>query len=328
MVMYRKWITLALMAVSFAAVAQTDQKEKSEDSKEKSKKVTIVVDGENVIVNGKNLKDMSPEEKEKLRDMNLRIAPSIRLRGQGNNDRLFDLDEIRIKRPLHVWGDPFVKKSEGTPRAFLGVMSEKNEKGAKITSVTKESAAAKAGLQKDDIITKVNDQSITDSEDLFETIRKFKPEDKVTISYLRDGQLKTTTAVLGKTMDMDVMDFNFEDRFEKGFDFDMPQLRELDKFNWNFSRKPRLGIEIQDTEDGKGVQVTEVDDETPAQKAGLQEKDIITSINGKSVTSVDEIIAALKDLKEGDLIKAGITRSGKAQTLDIKIPKKLKTADL
>jgi len=313
--MYRKWITLALMAVSLAAVAQTDQKEKSEDSKEKSKKVTIVVDGENVIVNGKNLKDMSPEEKEKLGDMNLRIAPSIRLRGLHNGDRLFDMDEIRIRKP------------EGTPRAFLGVMSEKNEKGAKITSVTKESAAAKAGLQKDDIITKVNDQSIADSEDLFETIRKFKPEDKVTISYLRDGQQKTTTAVLGKTMDMDV-DFNFDDRLDRGFNFEMPELRELEKLNWNFSRKPRLGIEIQDTEDGKGVQVIEVEDETPAQKAGLQEKDIITSINGKSVTSVDEIKAALKDLKDGDLIKAGITRSGKTQTLDIKIPKKLKTADL
>jgi serine protease Do len=315
MIMYRKWITLALMAVSLTAVAQTDQKEKSEDSKEKSKRVTIVVDGDNVIVNGKNLKDMSPEEKEKLGNMNLRIAPSIRLRTPGNRDRLFDLDEIRINKP------------EGTPRAFLGVMSEKNEKGAKITSVTKESAAAKAGLQKDDIITKVNDESIADSEELFETIRKFKPEDKVTITYLRDGQQKTVAAVLGKTMEMN-MDFDFDDRLGKGFNFKMPELRELDKFDWNFSRKPRLGIEIQDTEESKGVKVTEVEDETPAQKAGLQENDVITSINGKAVTSVDEIKAALKDLKEGDLIKAGITRSGKAQTLEIKIPKKLKTADL
>ncbi len=313
--MYRKWITLALMAVSLAAVAQTDQKDKSEDSKEKSKKVTIIVDGENVIVNGKNLKDMSPEEKEKLGDMNLRIAPSIRLRGLHNGERLFDMDEIRIRKP------------EGTPRAFLGVMSEKNDKGAKITSITKESAAAKAGLQKDDIITQVNDETISDSEDLFETIRKFKPEDKVTITYLRDGQQKIATALLGKTMEMD-LDFNFDDRPGRGFNFMMPNLRGLEKLNMDYSRKPKLGIEIQDTEDSKGVKVTEVEDETPAQKAGLQEKDIITSINGKSITSVDEIKAALKDLKEGDLIKAGIMRSGKSQTLEIKIPKKLKTADL
>lgn len=313
--MYRKWITIALMAVSLTATAQTDRKEKSEDSKDKSTKLTIVVDGDNVIVNGKNMKDMSPEEKEKLRDMNLRIAPSIRLRSPRNGDRLFDLDEIRIKKP------------EGTPRAFLGVMSEKNEKGAKITAVTKESAASKAGLEKDDIITKVNDQTITDSEDLFETIRKYKPEDKVTITYLRDGQQKSVTAVLGKTMEMD-LDFNFDVPFERGFNFNMPELRELDKLDWNFSRKPRLGIEIQDTEESNGVKVTEVEDETPAQKAGIEENDVITSINGKAIKSVDEIKSVLKDVKEGDLIKAGIIRSGKSQTLEIKIPKKLKTADL
>lgn len=313
--MYRKWIAaLVLMAGMTASAQTTEKKEREEDVKEKRQKTTIVVDGDKVIINGKDLKDMSPEEREKWG--HIKVNPPARLKLEGP-----------YRRPLHVWGDAFIKKSDGTPRAFLGVMSEKNEKGAKITSVTKESAAAKAGLQKDDIITKVNDQSITDSEDLFETIRKFKPEDKVTISYLRDGQQKTTTAVLGKTMDMDV-DFNFDDRLDRGFNFEMPELRELEKLNWNFSRKPRLGIEIQDTEDGKGVQVIEVEDETPAQKAGLQEKDIITSINGKSVTSVDEIKAALKDLKDGDLIKAGITRSGKTQTLDIKIPKKLKTADL
>lgn len=313
--MYRKWIAaLVLMAGMTASAQTTEKKEREEDVKEKRQKTTIVVDGDKVIINGKDLKDMSPEEREKWG--HIKVNPPARLKLEGP-----------YRRPLHVWGDAFIKKSDGTPRAFLGVMSEKNEKGAKITSVTKESAAAKAGLQKDDIITKVNDQSITDSEDLFETIRKFKPEDKVTISYLRDGQQKTTTAVLGKTMDMDV-DFNFDDRLDRGFNFEMPELKELEKLNWNFSRKPRLGIEIQDTEDGKGVQVIEVEDETPAQKAGLQEKDIITSINGKSVTSVDEIKAALKDLKDGDLIKAGITRSGKTQTLDIKIPKKLKTADL
>lgn len=313
--MYRKWIAaLVLMAGMTASAQTTEKKEREEDVKEKRQKTIIVVDGDKVIINGKDLKDMSPEEREKWG--HIKVNPPARLKLEGP-----------YRRPLHVWGDAFIKKSDGTPRAFLGVMSEKNEKGAKITSVTKESAAARAGLQKDDIITKVNDQSITDSEDLFETIRKFKPEDKVTISYLRDGQQKTTTAVLGKTMDMDV-DFNFDDRLDRGFNFEMPELRELEKLNWNFSRKPRLGIEIQDTEDGKGVQVIEVEDETPAQKAGLQEKDIITSINGKSVTSVDEIKAALKDLKDGDLIKAGITRSGKTQTLDIKIPKKLKTADL
>lgn len=313
--MYCKWIAALVLTAGMTASAQTtDKKQREEEVKEKRQKTTIVVDGDRVIINGKDIKDMSPEEREQLGK--IKINPTIRVRPEG-----------LYRRPLQVFDDAFVRKSDGTPRAFLGVMSEKNEKGAKITAVTKESAAAKAGLQKDDIITKVNDATITDSEDLFETIRKFKPEDQVTISYLRDGQLKTTTAVLGKTMEMD-FDFNFDDRLGPGFNFNMPELRGLENFNWNYSRKPRLGIEIQDTEDSKGVKVIEVEDETPAQKAGIQENDIITNINGKAVNSVDEIKAALKELKEGDLIKASIIRSGKTQTLDIKIPKKLKTADL
>jgi serine protease Do len=40
--------------------------------------------------------------------------------------------------------------------AFLGVTTEEAKEGAKITNVVKESAAEKAGLKKDDIITKVS----------------------------------------------------------------------------------------------------------------------------------------------------------------------------
>lgn len=309
--MYRKWIAVFFVAAGMTAAAQTTEKEKREESK----KLTIVIDGDKVIVNGKDLKDMSPEEREKLGNMNLKLNPSIRIRTPRNADRFFDLDEIRVR------------KSEGTPRAFLGVMSEKNEQGAKITSVTKESAAAKAGLQKNDIITKINDENITDSEDLYQTIRKFKPEDKVTVTYLRDGQSKTATAVLGKTLEMG-FDFNFDDQFSRNFNFSMPELRGLEKMDFNFLRRPRLGMEIQDTENSKGVKVMEVDTETPAAKAGIQKDDIITEINGKAINSVDEIRTLLKDLKDGDIVKTSILRNGKTQTIDIKIPKKLKTADL
>src|SRR5689334_20185607 len=43
-------------------------------------------------------------------------------------------------------------------RAFLGVMSEDDENGAKVSSVTKGSAAEKAGLKEGDVITKVNSE--------------------------------------------------------------------------------------------------------------------------------------------------------------------------
>ncbi|MBW0177158.1 PDZ domain-containing protein [Sediminibacterium sp.] len=317
--MYRKWMAVLVLFTGITATAQTTEKEKADkDPKEKiSKKLSIVVDGNKVTINGKDMKDMSPEEMEKLGDLDmLKSSPGLRMilpRDGGGN--FFKLDGSSADR------------FAGTPRALLGVMSEKHEKGAKITSVTKESAAAKAGLQKDDIITKVNDAAIGDSEDLYETIGKYKPEEKVTIHYLRDGQTKTAVATLGKTMEMG-FDFDFGDNFNHDFNFKMPGTSMPRVFLDKIASKPRLGMAIEDTEDSKGVKVTDVDEETPADKAGMKKEDIITSLNGKAVNSVDEIKEALKNLKDGDTVKAGITRAGKTQTIEIKLPKKLKTADL
>lgn len=322
--MYRKWITAVVLLVGMTASAQTKEKEeieKSADVKPKRSTTTITIDDGKIIINGKNIKDMSPEELKAFKGSSVFIdGPVMRKMFPGKlGDDVFKFDRDAVM-------------GNEAPRAFLGVMSEKNEKGAKITSVTKESAAAKAGLEEGDIITKVNDASIGDSEDLFENIRKFKPEDKVTITYLRNGQEKTATVTLGKTMEMGFK-FNFGDSFNSNpnFNFDMPNLRGLDKLDFGgFGdfRKPRLGMEIQDTENSKGVKVTEVSEETPAKKAGIQKDDIITEINGTTVNAVDEIKTVLKDLKEGDLVRASILRAGKAQTIEIKLPKKLKTADL
>jgi len=313
--MYRKWMAALVLFAGITAAGQTTEKEKTDkDSKEKiSKKLSIVIDGDKVTINGKDVKDMSPDEMEKLGDMDmLKLSPGLRMLAPGRGGaNFFKLDDLR---------------KGGKERALLGVMSEKHEKGAKITSVTKESGAAKAGLEKDDIITKVNDEVIGDSEDLYETIGKFKPEDKVTIHYLRDGQAKTATATLGETMEMGFT-FDFDDDFSRDFNFRMPGTR-MPRVLLDKTSKPRLGMAIEDTEDSKGVKVTDVDDETPADKAGVKKEDIITSINGKAVSSVDEIKEALKNLKEGDTVKAGITRAGRVQTIDIKLPKKLKTADL
>jgi putative serine protease PepD len=58
-------------------------------------------------------------------------------------------------------------------------------------------SADKAGLEKGDVITKVDDQVIDGSNSLVATIRGHRPDDKVTLTYVRDGKTRTTTATLG-----------------------------------------------------------------------------------------------------------------------------------
>jgi putative serine protease PepD len=69
--------------------------------------------------------------------------------------------------------------------------------GAQLQTIESGGAADKAGLQKGDVITKVDDQVIDGSESLVATIRGHRPGDKVTLTYVRDGKTQTASATLG-----------------------------------------------------------------------------------------------------------------------------------
>jgi serine protease Do len=85
---------------------------------------------------------------------------------------------------------------------------------------------------------------------------------------------------------------------------------------------------VQDTDDGKGVKVIDVDDEGNAKKAGIKEDDLITEIDGKAVNSADEVARIVRDSREKNSMMFKINRGGKTQNIEVKIPRKLKTADL
>jgi serine protease Do len=274
---------------------------KKGDTKEK---MTIVIDGDQITVNGKPVDEFKSDNIEI--DRNKRIyrpmAPRMPL-GPGG--------------PKMFRGDVLGFSSN---KAFLGVTSEKTTEGAKVTAVTKGSPADKAGLKKDDVITKVGDTKVEDSQDLYEAIGQYKPEDKVSITYKREGKEAVAQATLGKNEQARTFRFNNGD-----FDFKFPD----DLGNgFNYFRKPRVGLQVQDTEDGKGVKVLDVTEDTPADKAGLKKGDVITGVNGKDIHSVDELRDVTDDLEEGASVQLKYNRNNQSQTAEIKIPRKLKTSNL
>lgn len=278
-------------------------------------KVTVVINGDDITINGKPVDEFKSNEL----DISTDDMP----------DMDFDVTDNGIPRPpsppqVQMFRNDMMRKLK-TNTAFLGVMSEKTEQGAKVTDVTKEAAAEKAGLKTGDIITKINDAAVSGPDDLYKIIGQHKPDDKVTITYIRNGKQQTAQAVLGKSDQMKVYSWN-----TPGSQFDMKGFNPHNfEFLWD-NDKPRLGIEAQDTEDGKGVKITNVDDneDSPAGKAGLKEKDIITQVNGKAISSVDDLKESVKDAKKGDTIKITYQRNNQTQTINVKFPKDLKTIDL
>lgn len=67
----------------------------------------------------------------------------------------------------------------------------------------------------------------------------------------------------------------------------------------------------------EGALVAEVVPEGPAGKAGLKPQDVIVSFDGEKITSMDELIVAIRQHKVGDAVKVEIVRGGQRSTVDV-----------
>jgi serine protease Do len=310
---------------------------------DKDANITIQISGDKVTVNGKPLIEFKDDE----------ITINKRKIIVRDGDRIMfgdGLGELGETLGNLSWDDEMdITKST----AFLGVTTEKTDEGAKITGVSEESAAAKAGLKENDIITKIGDTKIDGPEALYNTISAKKPKDEVKVYYLREGKEKSVKATLQErknsrkvfsysgpdgtyktlTIPPALQKRAFEDQVRSYADAYGRNFNTLpgDNFDFNmnsFPRQKKLGLKIQDTEEGNGVKVLEVADSSAAATAGLKKDDIVTEIGGVKVANTDEVREQLMENSEKSSYNIKARRNGNEMSFEIKIPKKLKTANL
>jgi serine protease Do len=350
------------------AVAQVEQKdveilkEKEQPQKKETQeiiirkkggkdfKVIIETKDNKITINGKPLADYKDDE--------ITISKrNIIIRGR-NGKSYFDMD------PADFGGFSFGDDDNiNNANAFLGVSTKGSDdedgenkfEGAKIIDVTKGSAAEKAGLQQDDIIKKINDTKINNPKALVEIINNFKPKETITVYYTRNGKENNTKVTLGNKL-MNDMVYNL--RIPKSnmrklnklrqmpmidninglqqqpplynFDFNMDgDIDGINIFGEGYSKhKQKLGIKIQDVEEGNGVKILEAEKDSPAEKAGLLKDDVITEIGGEKINNTDDARLQLAINKQKSNYNIKVNRNGKPISIDVKIPKKLKTAEL
>jgi len=326
--------------------------------------MTVVVDGNKVTINGKEVDENDPrlqiEGKGNKRIILKKLDKQPRIIVEGK-----PLNSLDLGKGLELDGDIIVNENgednfdiivpnqAKTNEAFLGVVTEETEQGAKVNQVSDESPAAKAGLKEGDIITKVNDIKIDGPASLYDAIGKSKPEDKVTISYIRNGKTSTQVVSLAKNKNtMQYYNFSspegqggpsfdisprqyFDPNTKKlqpsprGFSFAIPNFPGMEGMTIpGFENKPKLGISIEDTETADGVKITNVAENSPAAKSGLLENDIIVQVNDQKIKEVDALKPIIKDAKEGASFTFQVKRNKELKTILVKLPKKLKTADL
>lgn len=69
----------------------------------------------------------------------------------------------------------------------------------------------------------------------------------------------------------------------------------------------------------KPVEITEVDDKSGAKEAGLLKGDVILTIEGTKIGTVEDIGKVLKDRKAGSTVKVKYRREGKESTVDVRL---------
>src|SRR5450432_1673288 len=75
----------------------------------------------------------------------------------------------------------------------------------------------------------------------------------------------------------------------------------------------------------QGVEVTMVDQDAPAGKAGLKEHDVILTINSQSVESVEQLRRMIHEIPAGRTVEIGISRDGQLSILKAELAERNKT---
>ena len=151
-----------------------------------------------------------------------------------------------------------------------------DQRGALVTRIEPDSAAAKAGIKIEDIIIAVGDERITSSAQLRNSIGMKRIGEKVKIRLLRNGKERTVTARLQKAPDAEA-----ETRPE--------------------AIKKLQGARFQETSDG--VLIVSIERGSPAAQTGLRRNDLIVAANRRAVTTIDQLKKALTETPDQTLLQ-------------------------
>lgn len=153
--------------------------------------------------------------------------------------------------------------------------------GLVITDVASSSAALDAGLKKGDIIKSINGTEVTLPSELQELVTRYKPSDKVSIVYSRNGKESTTSATLkNKIGTFEIVKLDNTALPKLGADF----------ANLDAKKAKEFGVP-------GGIVVKKINDGALKDQTRMRDGFIIVKVNDKDVKNTEELAKAIGDSK-------------------------------
>ena len=214
-----------------------------------------------------------------------------------------DSDDMKLNQK------PCSKSQKTSEKALLGIYPESHAQGVLITGIVKGSGAEAAGLQKGDIITGLNGQSVDSNRDLTNILAEQKPGQTIAVNYLRNGNAASTNSTLTAKKKRS-HSYNYNYNYNYNYSYNRGHSRDFSDRNLC---KPFIGVYTSKT--SKGMKVSSVIKGTSAERAYIQPGDIITALDGVSTRSHSELVRERDKHEPGDYYTLTIISGG--STIDI-----------
>lgn len=222
-----------------------------------------------------------------------------------------------------------LRSGEAIQRGYLGIgiapvdedlaaaLGLPKDRGEFVQRVEEDQAAAKAGLKRGDVVTKVNGKEVTPQQTLSYIVSNTKPGTRIPIEVIRDGKTLTLNAVVGtRPPESELAGSNFDPEDEQAVPEDPTGA--ADK-----TIQEVLGLAVQvvtpDIARAVGVQagtkglvIGAASANSDAGRKGLRRGDVILSVNRDPVATSDALAKALTDAKKAgrDAVLLEILRRG------------------
>ena len=194
--------------------------------------------------------------------------------------------------------DSLVKSGKIT-RGYLGVGTQDisqdlrnnygEQKGAVVISIDPKSPAKNAGLLVWDLITAVDGKPIKNAADLRNRIGSIKPNQKITLTILRDGKTQNISITLAERKDAKAQEEKLPESATESSALKGMRIEPL---------SPQIRQRYSIPNDIQGVIVTNIVENSKAQEAGFAQGDIIAQVEEIAIKDTSDFARALNKYKD------------------------------
>lgn len=202
----------------------------------------------------------------------------------------------------------------------------KDVRGAEIITIDHDAPACKAGLREHDVILAMNNQPVEGEAQLRRMLRETPPGRSVTFLISRDGQQQSISVQLA---DRAKLDFHPDPMPEPddSAEFSGSGPTRGNSFLPGIAINPlytgldldMLGPQLASyfgVQDGSGLLVKRVDDNSPGAAAGLRAGDVITKVNGQAVATTGQWLHTLH-ANRGKPVQLTVVRDHRENTVNM-----------